>query len=203
MEALRKAFDEISLSYSTRTSYLHRDLFRDQLVRAAELLGAVAPADLLERFESDNLANLISHMRPREDAAEMLRALEDRHVYRAVVSNADDDFLGPLLQRNGLDGLLDDWTSSEEAASCKPDPRIFQHALKKAGFAAEEVLFVGDSVQHDIVGASRVGMRSVLIDNGLDAAPLSHGLDASAEPDFSIQDLTELLPIVDKFNARS
>lgn len=203
LQALRQAFEEVSLSYSTRASYLHRDLFRDQLVRAAELLGVDAPADLLERFEADNLAKLITHMRPRPDAAEMLQALRDRLVYRAVVSNADDDFLGPLLERNGLGVLLDDWTSSEEAASCKPDARIYQYALEKSGIAADEVLFVGDSLQHDIAGASKVGMRSVLIDNGLDAAPLSYGLDAPAEPDFSIQTLTEILPIIDKFNGRS
>jgi FMN phosphatase YigB (HAD superfamily) len=130
----------------------------------------------------------------------VLEALRDRGIYRGVVSNADDDFLGPILERHGLAALVDDWTSSEEADSCKPDPEIYRWALRKAGCAAAEVLFVGDSLQHDIAGADAVGMRTALVANGLPAAPLSDGLDAPARPDFELRTLTELLAVIDELN---
>jgi putative hydrolase of the HAD superfamily len=53
--------------------------------------------------------------------------------------------------------------SSEFAQSCKPDPGIFSEALRRAECAPHEALFVGDSLQQDIAGANRLGLRSVLI----------------------------------------
>jgi 2-haloalkanoic acid dehalogenase type II len=200
MEAIINAAVEASQDYATRTTYLHRDLFRDQFARTAALLGAEADAELLDWFEAENLTTIIEHLRPRPDAAELLSALRDRKIYCSVVSNADDDFLGPTLARHGLDVFLNDWTSSQEAGSCKPDPKIYRHALEKSGLSVDEVLFVGDSVQHDIAGAVVVGMRSALISNGLGTAPFSHGMHAEVVPDFTVQELRELIGIIDDLN---
>ena len=198
--AMMSGMVQASEDYSARPSYLHRDLFRDQFLATVKLLGGQAEAELLDWFEAENRANVIEHLRPKPDAADVLRALRDRGIHCSVVSNADDDFLAPTLVRHGLDGLLDDWTSSEEAGSCKPDPAIYRYALAKTGLALEEVLFVGDSIQHDVAGAVVVGMRSALISNGLGAAPFSAGLEAAVVPDFEVQQLTELIAIVDALN---
>lgn len=45
----------------------------------------------------------------------------------------------------------------------KPDPSIFEHVLEKSGVSREEALMVGDNLMTDILGASRVGIRSVWI----------------------------------------
>lgn len=46
----------------------------------------------------------------------------------------------------------------------KPDTQIFKLALQEANIAAEQVVYVGDSVQFDIEPARAIGMRAVLID---------------------------------------
>jgi len=199
-EARRAAALEVERDYAARRSFLHRDLFRDRIARAAALLGVDAPVEILDQFTVENTRDLIRHMPPREDAASTLRALRDRGLYCAVVSNADDDFLHATIPHHGLDALLDHWTSSEEADSCKPDRQIFEHALRKARLAHEEVLFVGDSLHHDIAGAHAVGMRSVLISEAGITTPLTEGLEASATPDFAIECLTDLVAIVDDLN---
>ncbi len=199
-QALRTASEETSRAFASRSAYLHRDLFRAQFSRVASLLGRdVSPAEL-DRFEDENRRNIIKHMRLREGVAAVLRALQERGVYRGVVSNADDDFLGPTLARGGIDDLLDAWTSSEEAGSCKPDTLIYLFALEKAGLPAETVLFVGDSLQHDIAGANAAGLRTVLIDNGLPVAPFSHGLNSLVSPDFEVTTLHDVINIVDALN---
>ena len=45
----------------------------------------------------------------------------------------------------------------------KPDASIFQHVLAESGVTADEAMMVGDNLMTDILGASRVGMRSVWI----------------------------------------
>ncbi len=47
---------------------------------------------------------------------------------------------------------------SEEIGIAKPDPRIFEPALREVGVAATDVLFVGDSVTSDMAAARNAGM---------------------------------------------
>jgi HAD superfamily hydrolase (TIGR01509 family) len=134
-------------------------------------------------------------MKLRDDCLDTLAELKSRGLYLSVVSNIDDDYLVPLVERSGLDNLLDDWTSSEEAQSCKPHARFFEVALEKAGCSADEVLFVGDSPEHDIDGAKSVGMRAVLIREEDVAPPLQTGR-ATLPPDHEIETLSELKVLV-------
>lgn len=45
----------------------------------------------------------------------------------------------------------------------KPDASIFEYVLQKVGINAEEGIMVGDNLNTDILGSSRVGMRNVWI----------------------------------------
>ncbi len=108
-----------------------------------------------------------------------------------IVSNIDDEQLDGLVARLGLDGAVDTWTSSESAHSCKPDARIYQVALAAAGCDAADVLFVGDSVEHDVVGPRAQGMRTALL--VADARPGAP--DGGA--DFVIDRLGEVVDLVD------
>lgn len=47
---------------------------------------------------------------------------------------------------------------SEEAGVAKPDPRIFEPALRTIGVEARDVLYVGDSVTSDMAAARNAGM---------------------------------------------
>ncbi|MFT4725800.1 MAG: HAD superfamily hydrolase (TIGR01459 family) [Granulosicoccus sp.] len=49
----------------------------------------------------------------------------------------------------------------------KPFPEIYTHILKDSGIPAHKVVCIGDSVEHDIVGASRAGCHSVLVRTGI------------------------------------
>lgn len=198
--ARQRASQEVEARYAVLPAFLHRDLFRERLVRAAELLGVPMPAEVLDLYDAEHLDGLLEHLLPRPDAHEALAALRERGLHTAVVSNADDAWVGPLLVRHGLDALVDGWTSSEEAWSCKPHRGIFDHALAKAGRTAAETVYVGDSPVHDVAGANAVGMRTVLIGEPGTVAPLSHGLEARAQPDAEVRTLIEVVAVVDRFN---
>ena len=198
--ARRAASEAVNREYATRAFFLHGDLFRDRVTRTAALLGVEVPDAVIERFDRENVQNIIEHLSPKDDASLTLQALKHRGLYCAVVSNADDAWLEPSIRRHGLEGVLDDWTSSEEAGSCKPDVEIFTHALSKASLEPQSVLFVGDSLHHDVAGAHAAGLRAVHV-TGQGPTPLIDGLEAQ-QPDFEIEQLAELLDIVDDLNGR-
>lgn len=199
-EAGQQAARQVEQEYAARRSFLHRDLFRDRITRTAGLLGVAASPEVLAQFDAEHRQEILDYLIPVTGALETLDELRARGLYLGVVSNADDDFLGPVLARHGFDTRLDHWTSSEEARSCKPDRRIYEVALAKAGQPAARTLFVGDSPQHDVAGAHAAGMRTVLIGEPGVAAPLSHGLDAPVAADFAVRALPEILAIVDRLN---
>ncbi len=46
----------------------------------------------------------------------------------------------------------------------KPDPRIFECALRSLGVTPQQSLYVGDIYSIDLVGAQRSGMAAILMD---------------------------------------
>jgi len=67
--------------------------------------------------------------------------------------------------------------------------------LDLSGLQPSEVLFVGDSPEHDVLGAQAMGMQTALVRNGDLTAPLQSGKE-TPEPDYTIDMLCELVAIV-------
>jgi FMN phosphatase YigB (HAD superfamily) len=59
-------------------------------------------------------------------------------------------------------GYFDSVTYTQEAGANKPDPTIFQLALKRAGCSPNEAVHVGDSYEKDVLGARRIGIMPIL-----------------------------------------
>jgi putative hydrolase of the HAD superfamily len=189
--ASREAFE----AYFPRPYYLHRELFQDAFRRFGEAVGGKPTQEFLDWFHERQRKLVYDGFELRRGCVETLEALRRDAIHVAIVSNIDDDYLHPMLEKCGLTEHLDAWTSSEEARSCKPDTEIFRYSMRKAGVGAGESIFVGDSPEHDIAGARRIGMRAVLIRDPL-AEPPGSGAGEVGEPHHTIDRLEELVPIV-------
>jgi HAD superfamily hydrolase (TIGR01549 family) len=191
----RQASRETGVRYADLDYYLHADLFRDTFVRFAELLEVGFDDTVYDWYARAQHEAVVDGLELRADCHATLATLRARGMYLSIVSNIDEDMLQPLVRRERLDDLFHDWTSSEAARSCKPHRRFFEVSLAKAGLAAEEVLFVGDSPEHDVGGAAALGMRTALIvEEGIDP-PLQSGR-LVPEADHRITRLADLLAIV-------
>ncbi len=73
----------------------------------------------------------------------------------------------------------------------KPDASIFQHVVAQCNVTVDEAIMVGDNLMTDILGASRVGMRSVWINR--ENKERAEG----STPTYEIDDLEKLLPILE------
>lgn len=64
------------------------------------------------------------------------------------------------IERLGLQQYGAHLVTSEEAGREKPHPYLFLLGLKKLGLKAADVCMVGDSFEKDILGATKLGIRS-------------------------------------------
>ncbi|MDA3625774.1 HAD family hydrolase [Saccharopolyspora sp. WRP15-2] len=110
---------------------------------------------------------------------------------RAVVVDA--------LSRDGVSDFVDIWAISEVGGAEKPDPRIFQHALREAGVGPENAVHVGNRLDTDVRGAQRVGLRTVWVVSG--EAPPNPTPELLAEPDIAVFSMAELPEALEKLQA--
>ena len=85
-------------------------------------------------------------------------------------------------------------TGAKAVCVGKPEPFLFQEAIRRAGRreARERVVVVGDSTDYDMVAAHRVGAAGVLITTGLTERNALDTASGEAVPDRVIHSLEEL-----------
>ncbi|HLK97661.1 MAG TPA: HAD family hydrolase [Hymenobacter sp.] len=67
-----------------------------------------------------------------------------------------------VLQQCGIHDLFEVVVFSSDHNSIKPAPMLFQIALTTMNVEPHQALFIGDSVERDVVGATNIGMAVVL-----------------------------------------
>ena len=179
-------------SVASRPYYLHRELFGQAFLAMARTFGRELDHEQVGCAVDRQYKATIEAAELRPDCLDCLRGLRGRGLHVQIVSNIDEGQLEALVRRLGLESAIDACTSSESAQSCKPDHGIYDYTLEKARCAAAEVLFVGDSPTHDIVGPQALGMLTALL--VADARPGSE----DCSPDFVIERLGQVVEIVER-----
>jgi len=151
------------------------------------LNGKVRFEDLLKLYYDE----IYSHRKVYPEMIETLVALQKAGIRMGVVSNTTNpgfmkDYEQSLLK---LDPYFEFSIYSSEVPYRKPHPSIFQLALARLNLDPAEVLFVGDNLNADVVGAQSVGMPTAWLNReGKD-------LPSDVIPDYEIKTATELLTL--------
>src|SRR5918992_1625126 len=105
-----------------------------------------------------------SRATPRASPRSLVTACRTRRPSPAtcpIITASPEWLLRPILERQGIAQRVDTIVLSSELGKRKPHRAIFERALGELGVDAEDALFVGDRLDADVVGASRLGMRTV------------------------------------------
>ena len=82
-----------------------------------------------------------------------------------IIANQSAGTVERLVQF-GIREYFDVIVSSAEEGVSKPDKRIFELALQRAGCTAAEACMVGDRLDNDITPAAEMGMSTVWVRQG-------------------------------------
>ena len=78
-----------------------------------------------------------------------------------LLTNLDTNAGDILTKRYGIPEFYDEIISAGEAGYAKPNPKIFEEALKRLNAKAEECIFVDDT-EENIEAARTLGMKGIL-----------------------------------------
>ncbi len=91
---------------------------------------------------------------------DLLRRLRTRYLLY-LLSDTNEIHFGYVRERLGLLRIFQEFIVSYQVGAMKPDPRIYQEALRRSDLPARSCVFVDDR-PGNIEGATRVGMHAVL-----------------------------------------
>jgi len=129
--------------------------------------------------------------------ADLVRQLASRYRL-GVLSNFDEARTGRrIIADTGVLPLFEVVVISAEVGLRKPNPRIFALVLNALKLCPHEVLFVGDTLYDDVLGARRVGIPVVW---------LAHGKNPTfnkdqEQPDFILEELAELPALLERLES--
>ena len=144
---------------------------------------------LAEQLSEDFLNMTTARFSLLEGAEELVRYLAAKYPL-TVVTNGFVEVQYEKFDKSGLRDCFAHIVLSEEVGCQKPNPRIFEEALRMNGLQAEDVVMIGDSWNSDIQGAINAGIDQIWIRKSKD--PLPEGQSAT----YLVQSLSEVMEIL-------
>jgi putative hydrolase of the HAD superfamily len=126
-----------------------------------------------------------------EETFKVLDALKDDYRLLLLTNGSPDLQQTKLEITSELVPYFEKIVISGDYGRGKPDPGIFEHALSLMELNKDEAIMVGDNLMTDILGANRVGMKSVWINR-------HHKERNEVIPTYEIKHLEELFTLLEK-----
>jgi FMN hydrolase / 5-amino-6-(5-phospho-D-ribitylamino)uracil phosphatase len=119
---------------------------------------------------------------------DVLPALEElRSRYRLFTASNGNADLGKI----GLAHYFERSIAARHVGALKPDPAIFHKVIEGTDLDLDQVAYVGDDPELDIVGARRAGMQAVWVNREGSSWPAD-----LMPPAWSVRSLSELAPLL-------
>ena len=138
----------------------------------------------------NELLNLYKILSPYKEVPDTLKALREKKLKLAILSNGTPSLLDELVKSNHLDNLFDDIFSIEQVGVYKPSSRVYDLPIKKYNINKSEVAFLSANTW-DVSGGGNYGYQSIWVNRNNN---IFDNLDF--KPKYQITDLNKLIQLV-------
>ncbi len=138
-------------------------------------------------------------LQPYTDVVPTLKRLRQQQLKLAIVSDAPRMRAWLRLVEMGIQNHFDAVVCHEDTGHYKHTGLPFKRALKLLQLKPGQCLMVGDWPERDIVGAKKLGIRTIFAKYGATKKIQK----AKSGADFEIESVTEVAAVVKKLNARN
>ncbi len=142
--------------------YKEREVYFPELI---ELWGWENHPPMQELFDSFNY-DYGKNVDMLPGAIDVLKEIKRRGYILGAITNGVSSLQNMKLDTAGIRDLFDVVVVSGDIGIYKPDRRIFDEAIRRAGVKNEESLFVGDHPVNDVEGALGADMKVIRMNYG-------------------------------------
>jgi putative hydrolase of the HAD superfamily len=146
-------------------------LYREEKITKKELryLRLKTAFDVIDYPISDGLINTLSdeyisflsdfnHL--FDGTLELLEYLKSKYKLH-IITNGFQEVQSKKMKNSKISHFFDVFVTSESVGVKKPNPKVFEHALKLANATKENSIMIGDSIEADVLGAINIGMKAI------------------------------------------
>ncbi len=129
-----------------------------------------------------------SFVKTYDKVADMLKELKKDYQLGIISNVSSEEVVCQIVSNLNIDHFFGVIVTSAGFGVRKPYPGIFYYALRGLGVEkTKSVIFVGDSMIHDIKGAKKLGMKTILISNYK---------EKSNEADITIDEVRKVIDVI-------
>lgn len=163
-EAWQRTFAEFGFNVS------FEDMVKQIGKGGDQVIPAVVPKDKCDELEEPikKFRTKLFHREymdrivPFSDARRLLERMRQEGLRLAIASSSDKGDLEAFLMLLKVHDLVEENTTADDAEQSKPEPGIFEAALKKLKIEPGEAIVLGDT-PWDIEAAKKAGIASVAV----------------------------------------
>ncbi|MEZ4793567.1 MAG: YjjG family noncanonical pyrimidine nucleotidase [Gelidibacter sp.] len=156
-------YEPVNLNYWKlyRNSEIDQEQLRYGRLRDTfNALGFEVEDALIQSLSKDYITYLTTFDHLFEDTIEILNYLQPNYQLH-IITNGFEEAQYRKMQVSNITHYFKTVTNAEKAGVKKPNPIIFDYALKQANAKPEESLMIGDSYEADVLGALEVGYDAI------------------------------------------
>lgn len=172
-EKYQLGFEEFHKEYFTinenlwagiRDGKIDKQYIRDHRFYDSFLFFGIDDKELSQKFENNFLDQIIENNELVEGAFDLLEYLAQKKYRLHILSNGFEEVTYRKCELSGIKNYFATITSADEINIRKPQPEIFEYALKKADAKKENSIIIGDDWIADVEGGLAFGMDAIFFD---------------------------------------
>lgn len=136
------------------------ELRRGRLIEAFAFFDKKFPLEIIDALSDDYINFLPLNNYLITGARELLTYLMPKYQLH-IITNGFREVQNTKLSNSEINHYFKTVTSSEDVGAKKPNPIIFEHAIRVSGANIVNSLMIGDNYEADIVGAESLGIKTI------------------------------------------
>jgi putative hydrolase of the HAD superfamily len=149
------------------------DLRYGRLKEAFDTVGVHVNDKMIDHLSVTYIDYLTTFNHLFDGTIEILEYLQYKY-HLHIITNGFEEAQERKMKNSNIRSYFKTVTNSEMVGVKKPNPKIFNFALNSAEAAPQESIMIGDSLEADIEGAQKVGMRTIHFDHKNDHISDNH-----------------------------
>lgn len=131
-------------------------------------------------YDLSEQSNLIEH-------TEYILEKLSKKYEMGILTNGFKETQIRKMKSSGIDKYFSVLISSDEAKAIKPDKKIFDYAVEATKHKHENILYIGDDLENDIIAGKNAGLQGIWLNI------LSDERDSKVDTVLSLKELEDLL----------